>query len=235
MPSWAIMATRVHSAVVNAALQATTPNVVLAPGRNLSSASSRDSSGAGLPISAWASGGFEPPNSPFNSNGHAQYVAPSGISADPTEFTATMAPTVSPPPKSIDADPTPPSTNPAMAPRPAPTDPKAKSGPAACKALAPRARYGGSSPHVLSPPLPRSCSTAAGTMGMAGDPARNANPMPWAERAAVTPSAAARPNTDPPASTTACARPTRFSGASASVSRVPGPPPRTSTPAAQPL
>src|SRR6202051_652520 len=72
-------------------------------------------------------------------------------------------------------------------------------------------------------------------MGMAGDPGRNVNPIPWADRAEVTPSAAARPNTDPPASTTACARPMRFSGARASVSRVPGPPPRTSTPAGQSL
>src|SRR5260370_27956499 len=70
-------------------------------------------------------------------------------------------------------------------------------------------------------------------MGMAGDPGRSVNPIPWADKAVATPAAAARQNTDPPASTTACARPMRFSGASASVSRVPGPPPRTSTPAGQ--
>ncbi len=72
-------------------------------------------------------------------------------------------------------------------------------------------------------------------MGMGGDPVRNCKPMPCADSEAATPSAAANPNTEPPASTTACARPTKFSGASASVSRVPGPPPRTSTAAAQPV
>src|SRR5260370_8812350 len=70
-------------------------------------------------------------------------------------------------------------------------------------------------------------------MGMAGDPGRSVNPIPWADKAVATPSAADRPDTDPAASTPGCARPMRFSGASASVSRVPGPPPRTSTPAGQ--
>src|ERR1700704_1956332 len=68
-------------------------------------------------------------------------------------------------------------------------------------------------------------------MGILGEPGRNCKPISLTDRAAATPSAAASPKTEPPASTTACARPTRFSGDRASVSRPPGPPPRTSTPA----
>jgi len=73
-----------------------------------------------------------------------------------------------------------------------------------------------------------------GTMGMAGDPGRNVNPMPWADRAGgdAVGGGKAEPPTRRPAPRH-CARPMRFSGARASVSRVPGPPPRTSTPAGQ--
>src|SRR4051812_41794187 len=50
----------------------------------------------------------------------------------------------------------------------------------------------------------------------------------------MTPSAAARPNALPPVSSTAWTRSTRLRGSSRSVSRVPGPPPRTSTPPTAP-
>src|SRR5215471_7057991 len=50
----------------------------------------------------------------------------------------------------------------------------------------------------------------------------------------MTPSAAARPNALPPVSKMACARPAVMPGRSASVPRVPGAPPRTSTPGTAP-
>ena len=50
----------------------------------------------------------------------------------------------------------------------------------------------------------------------------------------ITPLAASRPNALPPDSTMACTFSTTFSGASSSVSRVPGAAPRTSTPATTP-
>ena len=50
----------------------------------------------------------------------------------------------------------------------------------------------------------------------------------------ITPLAASRPKALPPDSTIACTLSTTFSGASSSVSRVPGAAPRTSTPATTP-
>ena len=50
----------------------------------------------------------------------------------------------------------------------------------------------------------------------------------------MTPEAASNPKAEPPASTTACTRWTRAVEESRSVSRVPGAPPRTSTPAVAP-
>ena len=81
---------------------------------------------------------------------------------EPTEFSATSAPTMSPSPKSTELDPMPPLRLPAIAPRPAPTDPKANSASAAADARMPSSRYGGESPQLLSPPFARSCNTAAG-------------------------------------------------------------------------
>src|SRR5258706_13048295 len=51
----------------------------------------------------------------------------------------------------------------------------------------------------------------------------------------ITPEAASKPKAEPPASITAWTFPTRLMGLSKSVSRVPGAPPRTSTPAGAPL
>ena len=59
-------------------------------------------------------------------------------------------------------------------------------------------------------------------------------PDAGASRAAITPSAAASPYALPPVSTTACTRSITARGSSRSVSRVPGPPPRTSTPPTAP-
>ena len=65
-------------------------------------------------------------------------------------------------------------------------------------------------------------------MGMGGRPGPSVSPSPRWLSAATTPSAAARPNTDPPERLIAWTRPTRFSRPSTSISRVAGPPPRTS-------
>ena len=155
------------------------------------------------------------------------------MTAEPTEFTATSAPTMMPPSRARDAEPKPPCMSPAIAPRPAPIEPSAKWAAAPSTARMPRWRYGGVAPQRLSPPFPRSCNTAHGTMGMASESCLRRSPISRPDSTEVTPSAAASPNTAPPDNTTACARPTRFSGARVSVSRKPGAPPRTSTPAGQ--
>ncbi len=54
--------------------------------------------------------------------------------------------------------------------------------------------------------------------------------MPRAASSSMTPVEAASPKALPPASTTACTASIMFSGRNRSVSRVAGPPPRTSTP-----
>ena len=58
--------------------------------------------------------------------------------------------------------------------------------------------------------------------------------MPRSSSQRITPDAASSPNALPPPSNTACTCSTLFSGDSRSVSRVPGAPPRTSTPATAP-
>ena len=88
---------------------------------------------------------------------------------------------------------------------------------------------------VKSPPRPRSNTTAAGTIGttwpVGARPGSRRRPRP---AGAITPSAAASPKALPPVSSTACTRSTWLRGSSRSVSRVPGPPPRTSTPPTAP-
>ena len=82
-----------------------------------------------------------------------------------------------------------------------------------------------------SPPRPRSNRIAAGTIGTRScGSGPTGQPAPASYTAAATPSAADSPNALPPASTTASTAETRLRGSSRSVSRVPGPPPRTSTP-----
>ena len=73
---------------------------------------------------------------------------------------------------------------------------------------------------------------AAGTMGTRAPP--NWKPILCSSSQRITPLAASRPKALPPDSTMACTLSTTFSGASSSVSRVPGAAPRTSTPATTP-
>ena len=73
---------------------------------------------------------------------------------------------------------------------------------------------------------------AAGTIGTG--PASVGKPTPRTDSQVMTPSAAARPNAEPPARQMAWMRSTRDPGRSRSVSRVPGAAPRTSTPAIAP-
>ena len=75
---------------------------------------------------------------------------------------------------------------------------------------------------------------APGTIGTTWPGAPKGHPSPSAKSARTMPSAAASPKTLPPPSMTALTRSTRFRGSSRSVSRVPGPPPRTSTPHTEP-
>eukprot|EP01037_Dinobryon_pediforme_P017133 gene17133-17324_t len=76
-----------------------------------------------------------------------------------------------------------------------------------------------------APTLP-SAKQAAGTMGIGGRPGPSFSPSPRPLNAATTPSAAARPNTDPPDSEMACARPTRRSPSRRSRRVRPSPGPR---------
>ena len=77
--------------------------------------------------------------------------------------------------------------------------------------------------------MPKSNRIAAGTIGTTPRP--NENPTSRSARNRITPDAASNPNALPPPITTPCTCSTRFPGRSRSVSRVPGAPPRTSTPA----
>ena len=73
---------------------------------------------------------------------------------------------------------------------------------------------------------------AAGTTGTRAAPV--SWPRPRSSHQRCTPDAASRPNALPPLSTSAVTSCTDASGASRSVSRVAGPPPRTSTPPTEP-
>ncbi len=66
-------------------------------------------------------------------------------------------------------------------------------------------------------------------------PARVSTPMPCSSSQRTAPLAASNPNALPPESTIACTCWTVLTGSSRSVSRVPGAPPRTSTPATAPF
>ena len=150
----------------------------------------------------------------------------------PKELTATSAATVVPSSRTALAEPTAPFRPPARAPVPAPTEPcRTASADATAKASAPSAAVGAL---ANSPPRPRSNSTAAGTIGTTWPGSPIGQPSPAAYSCWTTPSATARPNALPPVSTTALTRSTRLRGSSRSVSRVPGAPPRTSTPATAP-
>ncbi len=122
----------------------------------------------------------------------------------------------------------PPRSFPTVAPQPAPTFPSASGSSAvranaAAQASAPMAASG----WALSP-TSRSKRQAPTTMGTRAP--STGKPMPRAASSSMTPVEAASPKALPPASTTACTASIMFSGRSRSVSRVAGPPPRTSTP-----
>src|SRR5579872_76042 len=65
-------------------------------------------------------------------------------------------------------------------------------------------------------------------------PAGDANPIPRSSHQRTTPSQDAKPNADPPVSTTAFTSDTVLLGSSSAHSRVPGAPPRTSPDATVP-
>ena len=83
--------------------------------------------------------GPRPPNSSPISHAPAQNSRPPGTQTLPKALTATSAPTVAPSSVTIEADPSPPISVAVIAPVPAPSDPMAKSSPAASKAAAPSA------------------------------------------------------------------------------------------------
>ena len=157
-------------------------------------------------------------------------ISPSSPRTSPSALTAASAPTTRAS-RLAAAVPMPPLTANAgsgslatVAPVPAPTLPSA-TGPsvAASHAAAPSSGPG----RAAGSPTPRSNRIAAGTIGTRAGPA--SNPIPRESSHRATPSAAASPNALPPVSTTAWTSSTRVPGRSASVSRVPGAPPRTST------
>ena len=173
--------------------------------------------------------GPSPPNSSPISNAPAQNSRPPGTQTLPKALTATSAPTVAPSSVTIEADPSPPISVAVIAPVPAPSEPDARTPRPPRRTPPPPAPDRGSPSHPFSPPFARSKRIAAGTIGTTAGPARN--PRPSARSRSTTPDAASSPKADPPDSTSASTAGTSRPGASRSVSRVPGAPPRTSTPA----
>ena len=194
--------------MVRRASVATTTSVVCSPSTN--------GSGSG---NGGASGGAVEPAS----------RRPSSPTTSPIALTIASAPTTASSARA-DADPRPPGTRwsapfhfPTVAPAPAPTCPVASGPPcsAAVKAATPS-----SGPGRMPPELTRSYTAAAGTIGTF--PPAVEKPRPCASSDRITPSAAASPNADPPASTTASTFWTSRCGSSSAVSRLAGAPPRTS-------
>ena len=220
-----------HCALVNVASVAITPIVVASPGPSPNpgpAAAARSRAAARSALDTDPREG----NSP-GSPKRAAYNSPvSGSTQEPTALTTISAATVVPSGRTADADPTPPLRPPARAPVPAPTHP-CWTGPslATTSASLPMAASG-RLPN--DPPRPRSKITAAGTIGTTSPGPPTGNPTPAEANRTITPSAAASPNADPPDRTTAWTRSTMLRGSSRSVSRVPGPPPRTSTPPTAP-
>ena len=159
---------------------------------------------------------------------------PSGPITWPSALTATSATQTRSPqrlpamPKPVFIAPSPPSIFPTLAPVPAPTLPSASAWPAPSRSAASAAAR----PIALSgcalSPTSRSNRHAPVTIGTCA-PA-SSNPMPRSDSASITPQDASRPKALPPDRMTACTSCTMFSGLRRSVSRVAGPPPRTSTP-----
>ena len=171
------------------------------------------------------------PNSASISRPISQGRPVAGLITRPSELTATRAAVVIPESSIRLAVPSPPLILPDHAPVPAPTLPISTGLLAAAwQAFSPHSALMGG---MKSDPRSRSYRTAAGTIG-ATYPLSSGKPKPFLASQRTTPSAAAKPNTEPPESTTACACCTKFAGASKSVSRVPGADPRTSTPVTAP-
>ena len=151
----------------------------------------------------------------------------------PTALTATIAATMRPFGRAIEALPMPafidrpgPPSLPTVAPAPAPTDPSVTAAlVAAAAALYPQSAVG----RIFGlPPTPRSKRIAAGTIGTRDGPA--GQPMLCSSSHRTVPVAASRPNALPPDKTIAFTLSTMLSGLSRSISRVPGAPPRCETP-----
>ncbi|BAF55429.1 hypothetical protein cgR_2421 [Corynebacterium glutamicum R] len=209
-PSWATSAKRFAWAFVTGASVATTPMVVFSVSAALFSLSTPTPITSGLPNKAPV----------FRST------------TSPTGFATTPAAMVYFPTRR-ELWPNPPRSRPAVAPVPAPTLPEPLCVPAKAfsTACSPSAAVG----LFLGSPTNKSKITAPGTIGTIGPSGRTGKPIPRFSRAVITPSAAANPNAEPPHNTTACACCTELCGSRRSVSLVPGPPPRTSTPANAPL
>ncbi len=251
-PSWAVVAIRRARAGSRAALVATTASVVFAAGGGgAGSAGGVSHAASAAASSGWGSRGRGSPRGTANVPSSAPVTGSTGL---PSAFTTAIAPTTSPPGNRTLAVPIPPLRRPAAStvPVPAPMQPRAVpaggfSGvpaakgfvgvpagagllPAAWAARRPRAASGRA---WASPPRARSKTAAAGTIGTTmlcrsgGGPA--GNPRPACSHQACTPPAAASPNALPPVRHTASTVGTRVVGSRASVSWVPGPPPRTST------
>ncbi len=157
-------------------------------------------------------------------------TSPSSFTTSPRALTAARAPTRRSPSSST-AVPMPPGADRSspdilatVAPVPAPTCPSRTSSLAASQAARPSVGPG----RARGSPVPRSNSTAAGTIGTRTPESPTSNPIPRSSSQPITPSAAARPKALPPVRSTASTCSTSMPGRSRSVSRVPGAPPRTS-------
>ena len=235
-PSWPMPATLAHCALVSVASVAMTPIVVLP------STARRPSAGrppaariAPAPCGASASGSGQGRTRRRRTNRRGIQLPGARVDGDPAALTTTSAATVVPRRSTRLADPMPPLSWPATGAR-AGSDAALRDGPPVARPRRSAAdrRACASGAARKSPPRPRSKMTAAGhdRHDLAGPAHRKAEPP--SASPCITPSAAASPNALPPVSTTAWTRSTALRGSRRSVSRVPGPPPRTSTPPTAP-
>ena len=231
MPSWLTDDTFAHSAFVSRALVATTPIVVLSG----SAVAPPGFAGAAVTAASRSRSAREGRRRRWSRDSHGRPVV--GSINEPAALTTASAATTIPLGSRVLADPTPPWRPPAIAPAPAPTAPLASG--------ARRAAWAARKPNVSSgrlanaPPRPRSKITAPGTMGTTHSGrgpvfCPTGNPIRFDSSQRIIPPAAASPYALPPVRHTPWTSEMRFSGRNRSVSRVPGPPPRTSTPAVAP-
>ena len=191
------------------------------------------SSAATCEAASAAKGSMMPPSSSRQPAIHA----PSASRTLPRAFTATTATATSSPSRSpYMPSPdfiacSPPRILPTVAPHPAPTFPSASDWQSRSSAAFAAARPMAASGWAFSP-TSKSNRQALTTMGTSA--LSTGKPMPRSASSSMTPVDDAKPNALPPESTTACTDSIMFSGLSKSVSRVAGPPPRTSTPQTAP-